>query len=140
MPDNQSMIFLDTNILVYAALNQDPRKHGVAAKIVCDLLGSDSGAISAQVVNEFTNTMFKKTTRTVDNIRALNDVFHPMLRLDMTAGLVDSAISLKQRYGLQYYDALIVAAAQCLNCSEIYSEDMSDGALYGNVRITNPFV
>ena len=75
MPDNQSMIFLDTNILVY-----------------------------------------------------------------MTAGLVDSAISLKQRYGLQYYDALIVAAAQCLNCSEIYSEDMSDGALYGNVRITNPFV
>ena len=133
------MVFLDTNILVYAALNQDARKHVAAAGIVRDLLASDSGAISAQVVNEFTNIMFKKTTRTADNIRALNDVFRPMLRLDMTAGLVDSAISLKQRFGLQYYDSLIIAAAQCLKCETIYSEDMSDGCVFDGVRIKNPF-
>ena len=133
------MIFLDTNILVYAALNQDPRKHEIAAGIVRDLIDSDDGAISAQVVNEFTNTMFKKTKRTAENIRALNDVFRVMLRLDMTSGLVDSAISLKQRYDLQYYDALIVAAAQCLQCDVIYSEDMADGCVYGTVRVENPF-
>ena len=98
------MVFLDTNVLVYAALNQDPHKHAKAAQIVRDLLASDSGAISAQVVNEFTNTMFKKTTRSPENIRALNDIFRPMLRLDMTSGLVDSAISVKLRYGLEYYD------------------------------------
>ena len=66
-------------------------------------------------------------------------VYHPMLRLDMTAGLVDSAISLKQRYGLQYYDSLVVAAAQCLNCDVLYSEDMSDGAVYDGVKVVNPF-
>ena len=133
------MVFLATNVLVYAALNQDPHKHATAAQIVRDLLASDSGAISAQVVNEFTNTMFKKTTRSPENIRALNGIFRPMLRLDMTAGLVDSAISLKQRYGLQYYDSLIVAAAQCLNCDVLYSEDMSDGAVYDGVKVITPF-
>ena len=37
------MVFLDTNVLVYAALNQDPHKHATAAQIVRDLLASDSG-------------------------------------------------------------------------------------------------
>ena len=135
----RKMIFLDTNILIYAALNQEPEKHRKAALIVRDLLADDNGAISAQVVNEFTNVMFKKTRRTADEIRALNALFAPMLRLDMTIGLVDRAISLKNGVGIQYYDALIVAAAEKLSCEVIYSEDLSDGATYGNVKIVNPF-
>ena len=133
------MIFLDTNILVYAALNQDPEKHRKAALIVRDLLADDNGAISAQVVSEFTNVMFKKTRRTADEIRVLNTLFAPMLRLDMTISLVDRAISLKNGFGIQYYDALIVAAAEKLACEVIYSEDLSDGATYGDVKIVNPF-
>ena len=133
------MIFLDTNILVYAALNQNPEKHRKAVVLIRDLLANGDGAISAQVVNEFTNVMFKKTRRTAEEIRTLNQLFSPMLRLDMTAGLADRAITLKDQYGIQYYDALIVAAAERLSCESIYSEDLSDGATYGNVRIANPF-
>lgn len=133
------MVFLDTNILIYAALNQDAAKHKTAAGIVRDLLASDEGAISAQVVNEFTNVMFKKTNRSSDEIRRLNYIFSPMLRIDVTSSLVDSAITLKDRYGVQYYDALIIAAAQCLRCDEIYSEDMADGCSYGRVTVVNPF-
>lgn len=133
------MVFLDTNVLVYAALNQDPVKHGKAAVLVRDLLASGRGAISAQVLNEFTNVMFKKTRRTSDQIRALNQIFSPMMRLDTTAHLVDRAITLKDHYGIQYYDALIVAAAERLSCDFIYSEDMSNGAIYGNVQVVNPF-
>ena len=62
-----------------------------------------------------------------------------MLRLDTTSTLVDWAITLKSRYGIQYYEALIVAAAEKLACDMIYSEDMKDGAIYGNVSIVNPF-
>lgn len=60
------MQFLDTNILVYAALNQDPTKHRLAALIVKDAIANNEGAISAQVVNEFVNSrcelfsMFRK--------------------------------------------------------------------------------
>lgn len=133
------MVFLDTNILVYAALNQDSAKHGKAVALICDLLASDNGAISAQVVKEFTNVMFKKTRRTADQIRTLNRLFSSMMRIDTTAGLVDRAITLKDQYSIQYYDALIVAAAERLSCDCIYSEDMSDGAAYGKVRIVNPF-
>ena len=133
------MIFLDTNILVYAALNQDPAKHKMAVALIRDLLASDDGAVSAQVVNEFTNVMFKKTRRTADEIRTLNRLFSPMLRLDTTSGLVDRAITLKERHGIQYYDALIVAAAERLSCEFIYSEDMADGATYGSVTVVNPF-
>ena len=134
-----AMIFLDTNILIYAALNQDPAKHRKAVALIRDLLASGSGAISAQVVNEFTNVMFKKTRRTASEIRTLNQLFSPMLRLDTTIDLVDRAITLKDQYGIQYYDALIIAAAERLSCDFIYSEDMSDGSTYGNVRIVNPF-
>ena len=47
------MRFLDTNILVYAALNQDPVKHRLAALLVKDALLNNDGVISAQVINEF---------------------------------------------------------------------------------------
>ena len=62
-----------------------------------------------------------------------------MLRLDITAALVDTAILVKERFGLQYYDALIVAAAQEIGCEKIYSEDMSSGCSYGGVTVENPF-
>ena len=55
------MRFLDTNILVYAALNQDQRKHRLAALLVKDALQMNDGAISAQVINEFINILFKKS-------------------------------------------------------------------------------
>ena len=133
------MRFLDTNILVYAALNQDPRKHRLAALLVKDALQMNDGVLSVQVINEFTNILFKKTKRRADEIRKLIEIFSPLNRMDMTAVLVNDAIGIKDRYGIQYYDALIIAAAKQCGCDTILSEDFNDGQVYDGILCRNPF-
>jgi predicted nucleic acid-binding protein len=41
--------------------------------------------------------------------------------------------------GFSFYDALIVAAALALNCTELLTEDMQDGRVVMNLTIRNPF-
>jgi len=133
------MRFLDTNILVYAALNQDPRKHRLAALLVKDALQMNDGVLSVQVINEFTNILFKKTKRRADEIRKLIEIFSPLNKVDMSTILVDDAIGIKDRYGIQYYDALIIAAAKQCGCDTILSEDFNDGQVYDGILCRNPF-
>ena len=133
------MRFLDTNILVYAALNQDPVKHRLAALLLKDALLNNDGVISAQVINEFANTLFKKTRRTPREIQELISRFMPLNRMDMTTALVNEAIEIKTRYELQYYDALIVAAAKRCGCDTLLTEDLNDGQTYDGVLCRDPF-
>ena len=44
-----------------------------------------------------------------------------------------------KEYGIQYYDSLIVAAAERLGCHEIISEALNDGQLYRGMLAINPF-
>ena len=39
----------------------------------------------------------------------------------------------------QFYDSLMLAAAESAGCGEILTEDLNDGQLYGTVRAINPF-
>jgi predicted nucleic acid-binding protein len=52
----------------------------------------------------------------------------------------ERAIGLKKRYGLSFYDALIVQAAIDLGCETLYSEDLQDGQKFGTLTVTNPFL
>jgi predicted nucleic acid-binding protein len=54
--------------------------------------------------------------------------------------LVMQAIDAKQRFGISYWDAAIVAAAKQLGCSRLYSEDQNHGQDYDGVRVFNPFL
>lgn len=48
-------------------------------------------------------------------------------------------LEIKRRYQLQFYDALMVSAAERAGCDEIYTEDLNDGQLYCGVKAVNPF-
>jgi len=50
-----------------------------------------------------------------------------------------NALQLRDRFQVSYWDAAIIAAAQDLGCSTIYSEDLNDGQDYGGVKVVNPF-
>jgi predicted nucleic acid-binding protein len=50
------------------------------------------------------------------------------------------AISAKQRFGISYWDAAILAAAKQLGCHTVYSEDLNHGQDYDGVRVVNPFL
>ena len=51
-----------------------------------------------------------------------------------------SAVELSLRYGISYWDGAIVAAAEILEVSTIYTEDLNHGQRYGRVLAINPFL
>ena len=131
--------FIDTNILVYA-ISSD-RADASKALAALQLLENVDYGLSAQVMSEFYVTVTQKIARPLTHYKATE--FLQKLRrfpvVDFDAALVFEAIELEQQYRISYWDAAIVAAAQRLQASTIYSEDLNDGQLYGSSRITNPF-
>ena len=49
------------------------------------------------------------------------------------------ALAIRKQYGIQFYDSLLLAAAEASGCSEIYTEDLNDGQTYCGIKAVNPF-
>lgn len=67
------------------------------------------------------------------------DGFVDLLVTDVTVDLVREAMCIKEEYGIQYYDALIVATAEKLHCHEIVTEELNNGQIYRGMMAVNPF-
>jgi predicted nucleic acid-binding protein len=50
------------------------------------------------------------------------------------------ALEIEERYGLSYWDALIVQAAELSGAAVLYSEDLSTGQRYGSVEVVDPLI
>lgn len=53
--------------------------------------------------------------------------------------LLERGYRIQMRYGLSWWDSLIVAAAVESSCKEIISEDLGSGQVYEGVAVINPF-
>jgi len=133
-------VFVDTNVWVYAADHRDVAKQQRALTIVRS--GADGDfVVSAQVLGEF----FDVTTRKLAKHVAIGDaqaLVSEMSRLPVVpvdVRLVQEAIAGASEWRLSYWDPLIIAAAETSGCDVVLSEDMSDGQVYGSVRVENPF-
>ena len=133
------MVFFDSNVLVYIAINQDAAKKKVALQLVASAIGSQTGCISLQVLREVANCMFKKSKDSVEHIKETLSGFDALDCLDESRDLMNRGIEIKDEYGIRFYDALIVAAAEAAGCEKLYSEDMGDGQIYGGICVVNPF-
>ena len=52
-----------------------------------------------------------------------------------------SAIKIREKYSLSYYDSLMVQTAINSDCSILYSEDLSHNQLFENkLKVINPFI
>jgi predicted nucleic acid-binding protein len=135
----RSDCFLDTNILIYAAAGKqdDPRKFHIAERIV----SKERFGLSAQVLAEFYVNIRRKpkippSRQEVDRWIDLLCEF-PIAAVD--EALVKMGILYSQRFAISYFDAAIIAAAERLGASVLYTEDLNHGQLYGAVRVVNPF-
>ncbi len=132
-------VFLDSNILVYAAVGtgKDERKR----KRALELIESADFGTSAQVLQEFFVTVVKKAARPLSAEQALEWIEQvtafPCHAIDHQ--LVRIAIEKSERFGISYWDAAILAAAEALGAETVYSEDLNAGQRYGRVRVVNPF-
>jgi predicted nucleic acid-binding protein len=132
--------FLDSNVIVYM-FDNDARKSAIAEEVVRQALSGD-GCISFQVVQEVLNTLTGKTRPVAseqDANQVLTDFLLPMWRVMPSQRLYERALSLKSRYGYDFYDTLIIAAALEASCTRLLSEDLHDGQRIEGLTIRNPF-
>lgn len=135
------MRFVDTNILLYS-LDLEPANAGKTA-IATEILTRSDLALSVQVLQEFyvQATHVRRPDALPHDIAAR--LIQKWLRFriqETTVAVLQSALALKDRYQISYWDAAILAAAKSARCQQLLSEDLSHGQDYDGITVINPFL
>jgi len=135
--------FLDTNILVYTFDADAPAKRDTARRLVANALAEPGSAVlSWQVVQEFLDVATAKFAVPLSPAEArlyLSQVLRPLCEVYPDPGIYDDALGVRERYGLAFYDCLILASATRAGCRRLYSEDFPEGFRLGPLEVVNPF-
>jgi predicted nucleic acid-binding protein len=132
-------VFLDTNVVAYAAsqLPADREKRNVALKLIT----SQKLGLSAQVLQEFFVTVTRKMKPPLSHDEAL-DWIEELEQFDcvpVDASIVYQGAENARRYKISYWDGAVIAAAERLGATTLYTEDLNHGQKYGSVTVINPF-
>lgn len=128
--------FLDTNVLIYAVTQDDPRS-AQAEKLL-----ASGGVLSVQVLNEFVSVVRRKILMSWTDVTQALDAFRILCPspLPITMETHETALRIAAKHGYNIYDALVIAAALEAGCATLYSEDLHDGqTIDGQLTIRNPF-
>ena len=133
------MTFLDSNIFLYYCDPTDSAKQSIARKIVLEAVQDGGSVISAQVLNEFACVAMRKLKKTYEEVLTFIDVFKLIPVCDVKSKWTVRALGIQRQFGLQFYDSLLLAAAEANGCTEFLSEDLNDGQIYCGMKAVNPF-
>ncbi len=128
--------FFDTNVFVYAVVQDDPRSQKAEELI------AEGGRVSVQVLNEFADVARRKAKMPWDEVRFAIENIKALCPdpLSVTLDTHREALAIAERYGYRIYDALMVASALEARCTILYSEDFQDGQVVDKrLTIRNPF-
>ena len=128
--------FFDTNVLIYAVSENDPR--GPRAE---EILAA-GGFVSVQVLNEFVSVARRKMNMPWNEVREALDAIRVLCPppISVSISTHETALRIAEKYSFGIYDALIAAAALEARCTTLYSEDFQDGQVVEKqLTIRNPF-
>jgi predicted nucleic acid-binding protein len=132
--------FVDTNVLIYAYNAQAKSKHDIAKNALRELWDERSGALSAQVLQEF----YVNITRKID-VPLSKGVARNLINdysswcIETTHNEISAAFRIEDEAKISFWDALIVASAIRCGAVRILSEDLNSGQAIAGIRIENPF-
>jgi predicted nucleic acid-binding protein len=129
--------FFDTNVLVYIVGQKGERTPQA------DALVANGGVISVQVLNELASVSRRKLGMSWEDIGDALAAIRALCPspMPLTIDTHDAGVRIAAKYGFQFYDALIAAAALEAECTTLYSEDFQNGQLIeGRLTVRNPFV
>lgn len=130
---------LDTNVLVYAVDGSPDNRS--RQKVALHLIEIVDFGLSAQVLQEFYVTVTRKIAQPLAPEAAVEflDRFRAFPFVATDQGLVTEGIRNSLKYRISYWDGAIIAAADRLRATTLYSEDLNPGQRYGNITAINPF-
>ena len=135
-------VFVDTNVLLYSEDGAHRAKQARAVEWLHALWLRRLGRLSTQVLNEFYANATHKIKPPMPQGDARAEVrryqrWQPWL---LDHATVETAWSVQSRFGLSYWDALIVAAALAQGCRYLLSEDLQHLQVMDQMQIINPFL
>jgi predicted nucleic acid-binding protein len=95
--------------------------------------------VSTQVVNEVANvalTKFRLSRNEVEDALRLFRSFHIVTQ---TVETTFAALDLRESHKINFWDALIVAAALAGGCKTLYTEDLNHGQKIAGLKVVDPF-
>jgi predicted nucleic acid-binding protein len=135
----RSLIFVDSNVLLYALDNANLSKQSAAGKWRTELWKSQRGRVSFQVLSEFYVNAVRKLNASLEDARAeVRDLltWNPVTTDSL---VMEHGWKIQDRYQLSYWDALIVAAAKVASCRYLLTEDLQAGQKLDGIEVVNPF-
>lgn len=106
-----------------------------------ELSDRDAIVISPQVVNEFTSVLAQKLKMfSFAEVEAMTAELEPWCSAPLTFETSLLAFDVQRRFGLSWWDSLIVASALSADCAMLLTEDLQHGQNIGPLRIVNPFL
>ncbi len=129
--------FFDTNVLLYAVAENDPRSAQAE-----ELLAA-GGVLSVQTLNEFVSVARRKILMSWSDVTEALDAFRVLCPspLPITMEIHEAALKIAEKHVYNIYDALVIAAALEAGCATLYSEDLHSGQMIsGQLTIRNPFL
>jgi predicted nucleic acid-binding protein len=136
---NASTAFVDTNVLLYAASGRAADMTKTTRAL--ELLTNTRVCLSFQVLQEFYANAVnpKKLGMTPAEAAVWCDTWLQCPIASLSVETFIRTLELAHRYQISNWDAAILAAAQQLGCTIVYSEDLNHGQDYDGVRVENPF-
>jgi len=131
--------FFDTNVLVYLDDASSPLKQRQAYELFDKHLRDRSGYISLQVLQEYFVTATRKLRVAPDVARRKVELYAALHVVTPSLEDILASIDIHLVKRVNFWDGLILRAAQKAGCKVLYSEDMRSGSMLDGVRVVNPF-
>jgi predicted nucleic acid-binding protein len=132
-------IFVDTNVFIYAVDQADLKKQLAAQTWRAWLWETNRGRISFQVLQEFYVIATRKQPSAVVEIRKEVSDLMAWQPIALDSSVITGAWQIEDRYGISFWDALIVAAAKTAGCRYLLTEDLRRGQDLDGVMVVDPF-
>ena len=134
-------VFVDTNVFIYARDSREPRKQRAAASWIEHLWREQAGRTSVQVLSEFYVNVTRRLPLPLSPDEAWDEVqallaWNPQ---SVDRHVLEAAREIERRHRLHWWDSQVVAAARMQGCTLLLTEDLQDGAVYGDVTVRSPF-
>ena len=133
------MIAVDTNVLIYACDQSDPRRQAIALDLIATCT---DGVVLWQVACEFLAASRKLNKQSFTPTHAWSRLseFQDLFPLVLPAATnLTRARELHISHSVSLWDALILAACVEAGVDVLYSEDLPGLSAVETVRVINPF-
>ena len=132
-------VFVDTNVFIYALDQADPKKQAAAQAWRSWLWETNRGRISFQVLQEFYVKAKKISPSALEAIRREIRELTTWQPIAINASVIARAWKIEDRFGISFWDSLIISAAIMADCTYLLTEDLQTGQKFDGLLVVNPF-